>query len=238
MKRILLVLGIIAQLAVVQGASAYTVTFGDTTNNWAGWSNGIDTGDTLGSPMISGGTATITNGSLTQVTISADHFQAQGNPYSAGDLFINLLTSANDTTWDFVVRSLNDKFGGTYGVYAVTVDAAKGVNDSLYVMSSWPSSPNVANYRDGHPIGVTDAALGNQVGTASFSGLFGQTVTYNFDQPALDLYNQNFILGWTVNCANDVLYQQVVPEPGTMMLLGIGMLGLAVYGKRRMNKEA
>jgi hypothetical protein len=29
-----------------------------------------------------------------------------------------------------------------------------------------------------------------------------------------------------------------VPEPGTMMLLGIGMLGLAVFGKRRMNKEA
>lgn len=29
-----------------------------------------------------------------------------------------------------------------------------------------------------------------------------------------------------------------VPEPGTMMLFGIGMLGMAVFGKRRMNKQA
>ncbi len=35
--------------------------------------------------------------------------------------------------------------------------------------------------------------------------------------------------------ANDVA---PVPEPGTMVLLGFGMLGLAIYGKRRMNKEA
>lgn len=29
-----------------------------------------------------------------------------------------------------------------------------------------------------------------------------------------------------------------VPEPGTMVLLGFGMLGLAIYGKRRMNRDA
>lgn len=29
-----------------------------------------------------------------------------------------------------------------------------------------------------------------------------------------------------------------VPEPGTMLLLGAGLLGMAVFGKRRMNREA
>jgi hypothetical protein len=36
----------------------------------------------------------------------------------------------------------------------------------------------------------------------------------------------------------DYIVNTPVPEPGTMMLLGLGMFGLAVYGKRRMNKEA
>jgi hypothetical protein len=39
------------------------------------------------------------------------------------------------------------------------------------------------------------------------------------------------------NCLSPVSTAPV-PEPGTMVLLGFGMLGLAIYGKRRMNKES
>jgi hypothetical protein len=41
--------------------------------------------------------------------------------------------------------------------------------------------------------------------------------------------NQEFISGGAVPLP--------VPEPGTIMLFGIGMLGIAIFGKRRMSKE-
>ncbi len=60
-----------------------------------------------------------------------------------------------------------------------------------------------------------------------------------FDISSIDLSN-GAVFHNTMECGNDNLIGQAapVPEPGTMALLGIGMLGLAIYGKRRMNKEA
>lgn len=54
-----------------------------------------------------------------------------------------------------------------------------------------------------------------------------------------NLYGKDFYTHFTMGCGNDNLIGHdtaPVPEPGTMMLVGFGMLGLAIYGKRRMNK--
>ena len=60
-----------------------------------------------------------------------------------------------------------------------------------------------------------------------------------FDISAIDLSNGGLFHN-TMQCRNDNLTGQAapIPEPGTMMLLGFGMLGLAIHGKRRVNKEA
>ena len=50
-----------------------------------------------------------------------------------------------------------------------------------------------------------------------------------------DVAGKDVIIGWTLNCANDVLRETVAipsPEPGTMALLGLGLVGL-VWGRKR-----
>lgn len=77
----------------------------------------------------------------------------------------------------------------------------------------------------------------NNTGFAGWNGDNNHFVA-TFDISAIDL-SKGALFHNTMQCGNDNLIGQSapVPEPGTLVLIGVGMFTLAVYGKRRTNRS-
>lgn len=140
-----------------------------------------------------------------------------------------------------------DWAGGTFDI--VQLNNTSILKDSEYgAQYNKPSNPwifmsggTVMNGSNPLTFNTYDKASQDNTG---FSGWGGNNNHYvaTFDISAITFGSgpSGTVFHNTMECGNDNLIGQAapVPEPGTMALLGFGMLGLAIYGKRRMNKEA
>ncbi|MDD2852244.1 MAG: PEP-CTERM sorting domain-containing protein [Desulfuromonadaceae bacterium] len=250
MKRTALAVGFIAAMGFSQIAQATTVTdYADKALNWATWTaTANNASDPLGTPSITSTSVTMDDYTLKQIQFKGAGIAAHLDSVYSGDLFID----ANaDQTWDYVVRGLGNTLETStplsLDLYSFAAPIAIHASDT-YALSSYNpfnsgNTDGSANYniRSGLPVGLLESAFGRStdIGDVMYTST-NSAITFDFAayQSALT-FGSDFIIGYAVTCANDVVYQEVpVPEPGTIALLGLGMLGLAVFGKRRMGKNA
>jgi len=222
-------------------AISITKAFGDNTVHWADypsnewWENYMDV---LGEPHINGGTVTFSGaGVLEEVTVDySRESSTYWEYYIPGDLFIDADADGN---WDFIADSPGSQGAGMWQVYSAP--------DSVsYLKTPWHDY--FGDVRNKHPYAVDNLEEGTLLGQVSFDGWYdpgfggSRSTSWDFTSLGLDL-GQQFILAYTVNCANDVLYEQItrpegsppnVPIPGAVWLLGSGLL--ALVGLRKLKK--
>jgi len=159
------------------------------------------------------------------------------NTYAAGDFAIDF---GKNGTYELGINIVNG-FGLAGGVYA----------SPTWAYGLWGAN---GSYNPGHPDTAHPTSLlnGSQIGVADFAysknGAGGWGAWKNdkhyFYEMSVDLDvlfaagwdGSAFNIHWTENCANDSIVTdpgQFVPEPGSLALLGVGMLGLVGGGLRR-----
>jgi hypothetical protein len=183
---------------------------------WPGYYNPAFPNDEIGVPKIESLTVN-TNGSgdLTSVVV-----QMRTSELVLWDsLFINteLDGAQGYEGWDYYVKSDTPWAGKLYDVtsgYAYTMGT---------IRLGQPAGLVIDNVTVTEHAGLLQSVSWN-------SSTFERTFTFN---PGINV-GTSFAVGYSQYCANDVILTQV-PEPGTLLLLGLGLLGIGISSRKRLS---
>jgi hypothetical protein len=117
------------------------------------------------------------------------------------------------------------------------------VDSNNILVSNDVMTADAHHYRNDQEVLYNPGTGEADVGTFAFSHA-GSLISYAFNLSAFGLsWEDELDLGfhWTMTCANDVIqggiYKAAVPEPGTMLLLGMGIAGLGAVGRKRIKRQ-
>jgi hypothetical protein len=238
----LILIGFNAQAAMIDdSANGFNTYWGGMVVN----SSPTSYGDVIGYPDFSLDrmTVTISNNTMT-VNITGPYFYDYNHGvgltggYGPGDLYINPTgwiysgagphftgdTFTNAEGWEYVVHL--DPATGLGAIY--DLDWSSSISNPLVMTSA----PNGYVYRADQ---AWKGGYGTELGTVTGS-LDDSGITYAFAINNVGLGNE-FGFHWTMKCGNDVIEgadpPAQAPEPGTLMLLGAGLVGLTGALRRR-----
>ena len=241
------IFGVIFCIILAAGhAGAYTIT----DNYWGGevsntsYSNQDVIGDAWRFDIVSMDVSR--NGNTLNVAINSPYFSAYSNNQTygmkPGDLFIS------NNGWNMGNQSSpypeDTKLTGEQWEYAF--DLVSGTTSSgtgkLFNISSGSIIPTNIDgisgiYRQNqewqfNPLSTTEQSIGSGTWTIS-----GNQLLLSFDISNMSMAGDSLGFHWAMQCGNDVIEGSTpVPEPGTMLLLGSGLLGLVGFRKKLKRK--
>lgn len=223
---------------------AQTFTFQD---DWINWNNdpqyNTSRGDEHGDPKIQNLSVNLSDAGILQSVDIRLHDSQRWVEFNS--LFINShAVTSNDTAWDDWDYFVHD--GGSRN-HRYTQNRSKVPDNGIYTVDTggydYTFTTNSWRVRPGNPNGISKDDLGDVDGYDGRgwerSGTDPYLMTYSFEGVnglEIDL-SQGFSIAFAPYCANDVIggtHMNPVPEPATMALVGIGLLGIAGIGRRRL----
>jgi PEP-CTERM motif len=157
-----------------------------------------------------------------------------------GGFSINVSSGINNTTLGSALipsldlNSINLTMGtGSLDVYLTDTGftalgpamiSIGGVSAGNVTYAAWADESNIA-FATGNPLGILGPFSGAFSGTTGMVGLAASSTPYSLTQRVSIVHSAAGVTSFNATL--------VVPEPGTLVLLGLALVGVAVFARRR-----